>query len=174
LQTPFVHVSVVLGHCVQPPPAVPHSAAVPGEVHADPEQQPSGHVSSSQDGHVWPLHVPGEQSSHVAPPEPQLSLSVPGQHVEPLQHPVEHDDASQRHAPPRQYWPLAEQSAGRVPHVHVPLESTHVSPEGWQSTHCDPLTPHSSELGIGTQVVPEQHPEHEVESHTQACAALQY
>jgi hypothetical protein len=121
LQSPLVHVSVVAGHWVQPPPAVPHSAAVAGMVHAEPEQQPVGHDCASHDGHVCPLHEPGRQLSHVAPPEPQLSSSVPGQQVEPLQHPVAHDDGPQRHMPLEQYWAPAAHGCPLVaPHVHTP------------------------------------------------------
>lgn len=137
LQFPSVHVSVVLGHCVQPPPAVPQKAAVAGEVHAEPEQQPLAHDCSSHDGHVCPLHVPGRQLSHAAPPAPQLSSSVPGQQVEPLQQPVGHDDGPHRHTPPEQYWaPGAHGCPVVLPQVHTPW--SHVSaliPHGW---HSDP------------------------------------
>jgi hypothetical protein len=122
---------------------------------------------------VCPLHAPGRQLSHVAPPEPQLSSSVPGQQVEPLQHPVGHDDGPQKHMLLEQYWASGAHGWPLVlPHVQTPM--SHVSaliPQGW---HWDPWYPQLSVSGVVMQLVPAQHPEHEVESHKQVCEELQY
>jgi hypothetical protein len=99
-QTPAAHVSVVAGHVEQAPPPTPHCVTLAGS-QVGPVQHPLGQVSARQAGQVPPLHEPGKQLSHAAPPEPHIASAFPGSHVEPLQHPV-HDELSQRHAPPEQ------------------------------------------------------------------------
>ena len=85
------------GHCVHAPPPVPHCAAV-GVTHVEPVQQPPGHELAPHVGQVPPLHTPGRQLLHCAPPDPHCELEFPGSQVAPSQHPLQ-DVLSQTHAP---------------------------------------------------------------------------
>lgn len=167
-QTPDAHVSMLSGGVVsrqsrQAPPAVPHSVTLAAR-HVAPEQQPSGHVSARQAGQVLPMHIPGEQLSHCAPPDPQRSSRVPVLQIAPSQQPP-HVEPSHTHTPPEQLCPLPQ--AGPLPHKHAPA-FVHVSAVTPQGSHCAPPEPQLSGVTCGTHVVPEQHPVHELESHTQA------
>lgn len=171
-QTPAVHVSVVSGQSRQAPPAVPHWVTFAGR-HVAPEQQPVGHVSARQAGQVPPLHEPGKQLSHCNPPAPQRLSSLPGSHVAPLQQPP-HVEGSHTQTPPAQRCPSPQGSP--LPHRQAPA-FVHVSAVMPHGSHCDPTEPQLSEVTGETHVVPEQHPVHEVELHTQlpltqACPLL--
>jgi hypothetical protein len=162
-QTPDAHVSVVAGQSRQAPPAVPHWVTL-AVTHVAPVQQPSGHVSARQAGQVPPLHEPGTQLSHCDPPAPQRLSWFPGSHVAPLQQPA-HVELSHTHTPPEQCCPSPQ--ASPLPHKHAPafVQVSAVMP---QDSHFDPPAPQLPEVTEVTQVVPEQHPVHELESQTQA------
>lgn len=76
-------------------------------------------------------------------------------HVLPLQQPVGHDTASQRHAPETQRWPLAHIAA--PPHVQAPL-ALHPSARMPHDVHEAPAGPHAAAVRGDWQVEPEQHP----------------
>ncbi len=120
-------------------------------------------MSARHAGQVPPLHDPGKQLSHCAPPDPQKLSSFPGSQVAPLQQPS-HVVPSHTHTPPEQLCPSPQ--GGPLPHKHAP-PVVHVSAVTPQGSHCDPPEPQLSEV-TETHVVPEQHPVHEVELHTQA------
>ena len=154
---------MVWGHCEHSPPPVPHWPTLAGS-HVGPVQHPFGHDVASHEGQVPDVHTPGRQLPHIAPPEPHNVLSLPVSQIEPLQQPT-HDVLSQRHTPPEQCWPSPQGSW--LPHIHAPA-AVHVSEVTPQSSHFDPATPQSPEDVVVTQLVPEQHPVHELELHTQA------
>src|SRR5262249_4706058 len=102
-------------------------------------------------GHVdcWLLHVRGftsalhveliaVQSTHLAPPDPQLLFAKPALHVVP---------------PLQQRVQFCELHGGAE---HVPLEHTWLI--AVQSLHAAPLTPHCLSVVIVMHVSPAQHP----------------
>jgi hypothetical protein len=147
-------------------PFVPQAAAVGGEVHVEPEQQPDGQVVDVHPVQTPPEHVPGLQLAHMAPPVPHSLLAFPGSHTFPWQQPVHPEVALQTHAPPEQIWPVEQ--AAPPPHVHVPV-AEQPSPVLPQLTHADPLAPQfEPDVGV-TQAPPAQQPlGHDVESQTHA------
>jgi hypothetical protein len=141
-----------------------------------PEQQPDGHDVASHTQlpltHRWPaaqtdppvpqLQAPATHRSALAPqaeqappPPPHWLLDVAVTHVEPLQHPVGHDDESQTHAPDTQRCPDAH--AGPAPQRQLP--PLHESAVAEQLTQAAPDAPHRAVEGGETQVVPLQQPE---------------
>ena len=88
-----------------------------------PLQHPLGHDAASHTH--WPLLVlqasPLGHDAHAAPPAPHSALVslASATHALPLQQPLEHDAASQTHAPAALHaWPLAHPPhvAPAVPH----------------------------------------------------------
>lgn len=127
------------------------------ETHAAPEPQP----------HACDVQVSDspEQTTHAAPPWPQLLSAVPGRQVFPEQQPVGHDVASHTQAPaPLQRWPAAH--GAPPPHRHWPLgQALAVEPQGTQTS---PFEPQAPALFPARQLLALQQPEgHDVESQTQ-------
>jgi hypothetical protein len=84
----------LLSQAVQAPPFLPH-AATEGALHSLPAQHPSVHLAV-QLLHAPEVHVsPMGHALHAPPPAPHAPGVLPGSHVDPLQHPVGHDLASQ-------------------------------------------------------------------------------
>lgn len=158
------HRSERRSHAAHATPPAPHALAVVEVTQLAPEQQPA-HVTALQPAHTPPTHasVPG-QVAHAAPPAPHPSVAVPGMHVVPLQQPP-HEVPSQTHAPSTQCWPLPH--AGPEPHRQVPLASQVSVRIGSHAAHATPPAPHAV-IDDVLQLVPAQHPVHDVASHTQS------
>ncbi len=135
--------------------------------------------------HAPPVHVlVPEHVAQASPPVPHAVALLPGRQLLPLQHPVHPDDVSQTHAPPEHRWPVPH-----APVVHVPpqpslpphdapeqlgVQPLHVPPEQVpveHVAHTAPSRPHAPPVVPARQLLPLQHPLHEVGSQTQTPAS---
>ncbi len=111
-------------------------------------------VQLSPVAHVW----------HVPPLPPHAPVVLPGWHVLPWQHPVEHEAASQMHLPLEHTCPLPH--AVLPPQVQAPV-TEQPSPVVPQFVHIAPPVPQAIAEGV-VHVVPEQQPlGHDAASQTQ-------
>jgi hypothetical protein len=172
----------------QAAPPVPQAAALLPGRQVLPEQQPLGHEVASQthapptqrapSGHAAPAphtQAPAaEQASAVrsqrahAAPEGAQAVSERARQVDPAQHPLGHEVASQTQLPPRQRWPAVQ--AGPAPQAHEPAAVQLSAVAVLQVVQAPPPVPQRAREAE-TQVVPSQQPfGQEVGSQTQAPA----
>jgi len=189
LQLPDAEQVCGVGHDWHAPPPFPQAPAVsPGWQVWLASQQPSGHEVALQT-HLPPeqicpaaqatappqVHAPAVQASAVAPhathAEPAFPHAVVASvvvHVDPEQHPLAHDVASQTQAPPEQTWPALH--AAPVPQAHAPeaeQRSDFVVSHAW---HATPSVPQLGKDGT-LHAPPEQQPVgHDVELQTHTPA----
>ena len=172
----------------QAAPPVPQAAALLPERQVVPEQQPPGHEVASQ------THAPPTQRAplghaalapHTQAPAAEQALAVRsqraqaapagaqavserGRQVDPAQHPLGHEVASQTQLPPRQRWPAPQ--AEPAPQAHEPAAVQLSAVEGLQVVQAPPPAPQRASVAE-TQVVPSQQPfGQEVGSQTHAPA----
>ena len=172
----------------QAAPPVPQAAMLFPARQVVPEQQPPGHEVASQthapptqrapSAHAAPApqaQAPAaeqasavrSQRAHVAPDGAQ-AVSERGRQVDPAQHPLGHEVASQTQLPPRQRWPAPQ--AEPAPQAHEPAAVQLSAVVGLQVVQAPPPVPQRASVAE-TQVVPSQQPfGQEVASQTQVPA----
>jgi hypothetical protein len=97
----------------------------------------------------------GSQAAHTKPFAPHaMKFVVDAMHWLPAQQPLEQLAALHVHAPPSQYWPLAQ--AAPAPQPHCPASQTFAW-FGSQAIHT-PASPPQCAIEGALQVEPEQHP----------------
>lgn len=157
---PAIHVPPTIA--VQQPP---HETL--SQMHCPPEQRwPTAHCAPLPQRHAPPVHASDRVASHAIHAMPLAPhVESDGElHVVPLQHPLGHDVALQRQAPPTHCWPTAH-AAPVAPHTHRP--SRHMSERRSHATHDAPPVPQLPSDGALVHVVPLQQPVgHETPSHT--------
>ncbi len=103
------------------------------------------------------------QLVQAPPPVPHAPVWFPAAHVLPEQHPAQ-VAASQTHAPATQSCPAPH--AALLPQRHAPPEQLSALFAS-HAEHVPPLAPHALVWLPARQLLPEQQPAQEVESHTQ-------